>query len=154
MTQLQASHPDLEVDIEAELAYYRQVRKEVVLMTTDTIEYINQALLENKKVLVEGERQHSSSWRILCDELTERVFVSRRERHHAGHRLRHLPLRDLFQPLHRLRLHWAGGGAQQNRRGILLVCSFYLKLLAVALSAPLNSSCWCKYSHYFLNVSR
>jgi len=54
VTQLQASHPDLEVDIEAELAYYRQVRKEVVLMTTDTIEYINQALLENKKVLVEG----------------------------------------------------------------------------------------------------
>lgn len=55
VAQLQAAHPDLEVDVEAELAYYRTVRQEVVLMTTDTIEYINQALLENKKVLVEGE---------------------------------------------------------------------------------------------------
>ena len=54
MNQLEAAHPDLKVDVEAELNYYRSVRDEVVQMTTDTIEYMNQALLENKKVLVEG----------------------------------------------------------------------------------------------------
>jgi adenylosuccinate synthase len=55
VAQMKQSHPDLEVDVEKELDYYRSVRQEVVLMTTDTIEYINQAILENKKVLVEGE---------------------------------------------------------------------------------------------------
>ena len=55
VAQMKQSHPDLEVDVEKELEYYRGVRQEIVLMTTDTIEYINQAILENKKVLVEGE---------------------------------------------------------------------------------------------------
>lgn len=57
VSQLQASHPALQdkVDVEAELAYYRGVREELLLMTTDTIDYMNRALLEHQKVLVEGD---------------------------------------------------------------------------------------------------
>jgi adenylosuccinate synthase len=55
VAQLQAQHPSLRVDIEAELAYYREVRGEVLGMTADTVEFMRQALLQNKSVLVEGE---------------------------------------------------------------------------------------------------
>lgn len=48
------SYPDLEVNIEEQLAYYKRVAERVSSMTTDTIEYTNRAYNEGKHILVEG----------------------------------------------------------------------------------------------------
>ena len=52
--QLQIAYPGLQVDVESELEYYRQVREEVLAMTTDTISLVHSALKADKRVLVEG----------------------------------------------------------------------------------------------------
>lgn len=52
--QLQISYPELEIDINEELAYYNSIRDEVMALTCDTIYYTNQALSEGRKVLIEG----------------------------------------------------------------------------------------------------
>ncbi|GMI10134.1 hypothetical protein TrRE_jg1042 [Triparma retinervis] len=51
--QMQAN-PGLKIDVEKELDYYRKISPYVQNMTTDTIEYTNQAYLAGKKILVEG----------------------------------------------------------------------------------------------------
>ena len=45
-----ASNEGLVIDVEKELDYYRKIAQHVSNMTTDTIEYTNQAYREGKKV--------------------------------------------------------------------------------------------------------
>jgi len=56
--ELTASHmrafPGLEIDVEGQLAYYRSIAARVGAMTTDTIEYTNDAYDMGKKILIEG----------------------------------------------------------------------------------------------------
>lgn len=56
--ELSAAHmrafPGLEIDIEGQLAYYRSIADRVGAMTTDTIEYTNDAYDMGKKILIEG----------------------------------------------------------------------------------------------------
>lgn len=44
----------LEIDVEAELAYYKSIAPRVLSMTTDTIQYTNQAYKDGKRILIEG----------------------------------------------------------------------------------------------------
>lgn len=44
----------LEIDIDAELKYYKSISERVNALTVDTIQYTNKAYLEGKKILVEG----------------------------------------------------------------------------------------------------
>ena len=44
----------LEIDVEAELAYYKSIADRVLSMTADTIQYTNQAYSEGKRILIEG----------------------------------------------------------------------------------------------------
>ncbi|KAJ0399360.1 hypothetical protein ATCC90586_006815 [Pythium insidiosum] len=48
------NYPDLEVDVEAELATYRAIREIILPLTVDTIEYLNHAYVSGKRILVEG----------------------------------------------------------------------------------------------------
>lgn len=50
----QQNYPDLHVDVEAELAYYRAKKDEILAMTVDSLSYLNEAYLSGKKILVEG----------------------------------------------------------------------------------------------------
>jgi len=51
---LQKNHPDLEVNVEAELDYYKSIREKILPMITDTITYTHSQLNQGKNVLVEG----------------------------------------------------------------------------------------------------
>jgi adenylosuccinate synthase len=46
--------PGLEIDIEGQLTYYKSIAERVGKMTTDTIEYTNDAYDMGKKILIEG----------------------------------------------------------------------------------------------------
>lgn len=46
--------PGLEIDVEGQLAYYRSIADRVSKMTTDTIEYTNDAYDTGKRILIEG----------------------------------------------------------------------------------------------------
>lgn len=48
------AHPGLEVNVEEQLAYYKQVAERVGGMTIDTIDYTHKAYAEGKRILVEG----------------------------------------------------------------------------------------------------
>lgn len=48
------SYEGLEIDIEAELAYYKSIAPQILKMTCDTIALTNQKYNEGKKILVEG----------------------------------------------------------------------------------------------------
>lgn len=48
------SYQGLEIDVEAELAYYKKIAPQVLAMTCDTIALTNQKYNEGKKILVEG----------------------------------------------------------------------------------------------------
>lgn len=48
------AHPGLEIDVEGQLAYYRSIADRISAMTTDTIEYTNDAYDTGKKILIEG----------------------------------------------------------------------------------------------------
>jgi len=48
------SYPGLEIDIDGQLAYYKSIAERVGAMTTDTIEYTNEAYESGKKILIEG----------------------------------------------------------------------------------------------------
>lgn len=52
--QMKISYPTLQVDIEAELAYYKSVRNEILSMTIDSIEFVHNITSSGKNVLVEG----------------------------------------------------------------------------------------------------
>mmetsp|Transcript_12331 Transcript_12331/g.22252 ORF Transcript_12331/g.22252 Transcript_12331/m.22252 type:complete len:542 (-) Transcript_12331:136-1761(-) len=46
--------PGLEIDVEGQLEYYRSIAPQIAAMTTDTIEYTNEAYDTGKKILIEG----------------------------------------------------------------------------------------------------
>ncbi|XP_046327868.1 adenylosuccinate synthetase-like [Haliotis rufescens] len=46
--------PDLDVDADAELSKYKELREKIRPMVTDTIYYLNKCLKEGKNVLIEG----------------------------------------------------------------------------------------------------
>jgi adenylosuccinate synthase len=56
--ELAAAHmrafPGLEIDIESQLTYYRSIAKRISAMTTDTIEFTNEAYASGKRILIEG----------------------------------------------------------------------------------------------------
>ena len=54
VSQLKLAHPDLKVDIEQEIAYYRKISEKLVPMITDTIYVSNNALAAGQNILVEG----------------------------------------------------------------------------------------------------
>jgi hypothetical protein len=52
--QLKRAYPDLVIDVEKELAYYRSIREEILPMITDSVVYIDDALKDGKRILIEG----------------------------------------------------------------------------------------------------
>ena len=54
VNQLQTNYPELEVDVEAEVAYYKSIQATIVELTADTVVLTNDALRKGKRVLVEG----------------------------------------------------------------------------------------------------
>merc|ERR1719410_2956892 len=48
------SYEGLQIDVEAELKYYKSIKDRVLEMTIDTIQYTNDAFKNGKKILVEG----------------------------------------------------------------------------------------------------
>jgi len=54
VTQLESANPGFKIDINKELAFFRECREKILSMTIDTIEYTNDALAHGKTVLVEG----------------------------------------------------------------------------------------------------
>jgi len=48
------NYPGLEVDIDGQLEYYHSIRDRVLEMTVDSIDYINKAYENDKRILVEG----------------------------------------------------------------------------------------------------
>eukprot|EP01035_Chromulina_nebulosa_P026443 gene26443-34614_t len=52
--QLKSAYPELQVDVEKELAYYKEIRSTLLPMITDTVQYCNTAIAEGKNILVEG----------------------------------------------------------------------------------------------------
>ena len=59
--QLQANYPELDVDIEAELAYYKSIQATIMELTADTVVLTNEALQRGKRVLIEGANATSKS---------------------------------------------------------------------------------------------
>jgi adenylosuccinate synthase len=54
VTQLQRAYPDLKVDVQEELKYYKEIRGELLPMIVDSVDYCNDALESNQSILVEG----------------------------------------------------------------------------------------------------
>ena len=56
--ELAAAHmrafPGLVIDIESQLSYYRSIAERISAMTTDTIEFTNEAYATGKRILIEG----------------------------------------------------------------------------------------------------
>jgi len=52
--QTMYAYPGLIIDVEQQLAYYQSVASKVAIMTADTIQYVNKAFHQGKKILVEG----------------------------------------------------------------------------------------------------
>lgn len=48
------NYPGLEIDIDGQLKYYYSIRDRVLDMTVDSIDYINKAYEDDKRILVEG----------------------------------------------------------------------------------------------------
>jgi len=53
-SHLHQNYPELQIDVEKELAYYRSIRDEIVGMTVDTVVYCNDAYNAGKRILIEG----------------------------------------------------------------------------------------------------
>lgn len=47
-------YPDLKIDIDTELARYREFANEIRPCITDTVNFLNKAIRTGKKILVEG----------------------------------------------------------------------------------------------------
>lgn len=48
------AYPGLDIDVEQELAYYHEIRNQILPLITDTVQYCNQAVQEGQKILIEG----------------------------------------------------------------------------------------------------
>ena len=57
MANVQSTHPKIEVNVEEQLAYYKNIRDLIVELTGDTICFTNDAFDMGKKILVEGEEE-------------------------------------------------------------------------------------------------
>lgn len=62
--QLERAHPGLVIDVEAEIAYYREIRAQLLPLINDTVEYCHTALKEGKNILVEGANATSKCYSI------------------------------------------------------------------------------------------
>lgn len=51
---MMTAFPGLDIDIEEEMNYYREVREEILGLTVDTVEYIHCAHAGGKRILIEG----------------------------------------------------------------------------------------------------
>lgn len=54
IAQLKQAYPELNVDVEAELEYYKSIREEIIKMVVDTVTMANEAIASGKNILVEG----------------------------------------------------------------------------------------------------
>jgi adenylosuccinate synthase len=61
-SQLERANPGLIIDVDKEIEYYRQVRGQIIGMTTDTISYTHDALKAGKSILAEGANATSKSF--------------------------------------------------------------------------------------------
>jgi adenylosuccinate synthase len=61
VSQLQKFYPDLVVDVEAELAYYKGIKNQINSLTVDSIAFANDALAKGQNILVEGANATSKS---------------------------------------------------------------------------------------------
>lgn len=52
--QTMYAYPGLTIDVEQQLAYYQGIAPKIAIMTADTIQYVNKAFYQGKKILVEG----------------------------------------------------------------------------------------------------
>lgn len=99
-------YADLKIDIDAELAKYRELVNEIRPCITDTVHFMNQSIRMGKKILIEGANatmldidfgiklRHQTVYIIKC-----LLFI------------RYLPIRDIIQ-LHRWwSLYWFGYSA-------------------------------------------
>lgn len=48
------NYPDLKIDIEKEIEFYRGIRESILSVTVDSVQYLNNAYISGKKILVEG----------------------------------------------------------------------------------------------------
>lgn len=60
VAQLERANPGLKIDVDKELEYYKQVRGQIIGMTTDTISYTHDALEAGKSILAEGANATST----------------------------------------------------------------------------------------------
>ena len=54
VSQLQSAYPKLEVNVDKELEYFGRIRDKILPMVKDTVNFSNEALANNKSILVEG----------------------------------------------------------------------------------------------------
>ncbi len=59
--QVERSYPGIVIDVEKELAYYKEIREILLPMITDSIVMVNEKLNEGKNVLIEGANATSKS---------------------------------------------------------------------------------------------
>ena len=53
-TQLKQAYPDLVINVDEELAYYKSIRDTILALTVDTVTLSNEALAQGDNILVEG----------------------------------------------------------------------------------------------------
>mmetsp|Transcript_20201 Transcript_20201/g.20301 ORF Transcript_20201/g.20301 Transcript_20201/m.20301 type:complete len:516 (-) Transcript_20201:177-1724(-) len=51
---LEKNYPELKIDVEKELEYYKSIREEILSLTVDTVVYCNDAYKAGKRILIEG----------------------------------------------------------------------------------------------------
>ena len=54
ITHLEKQYPGLKIDVDAELKYYNKIRPLILPMIVDSIQYTHDAIMDNKRILVEG----------------------------------------------------------------------------------------------------
>lgn len=117
--QLERSYPGIEIDVEKELAYYNSIRDELLPMVTDTIEFCHRSLEKGQSILVEGANATSK----LCEDIELCTFTNETNAESillllsAGFGLRHVSIRNIFEPLRGERLHGSGGASATGGSG-------------------------------------
>ena len=60
-TQLKQAYPDLVINVDEELAYYKSIRDTILALTVDTVTLSNEALAQGDNILVEGANATSKT---------------------------------------------------------------------------------------------
>lgn len=110
--QFEKGYVGLKIDVEAELEYYRSIRDEILELTVDTVTLTNNALANGQKVLVEGA--NATMLDIDFGILQHLVFFVCKLIGDAF--CRHLPLRNVLQPLYRECVHWSRGSSNEDQK--------------------------------------